>query len=298
LIRKIFNIIVFLSFGFLAYSLWKADYLKIPEIYSYKKITASIILLFAGTIAHSAQWFVILNSFNYKIKWNDSLISYGLSIFGKYIPGKVWSHMGRSAYVANKYNYPIKKITALSFLTQLISIGSGSLIGFIGFLFVSDYALLSILFLIFSILIGVFIVYPNIINKIFAFLNKTLPFKDIQINNLNKLQIYKTIPFFLVTIILYALGFYFLSASIMKNNIDYLTLFAFPIGMVMGIITVIFPGGLGVREGSIGSYLVIIGYSKPDAATIALFSRLWFLLGEIFIFLIAVIIKKITLKRN
>jgi len=291
-IRKLFNIIIFASFVFLAYTLWKNQYLEVPQIVSYEKLIISLILLFAGIILHATQWFLILKVFNYRIKWNESVISYGLSVFSKYIPGKVWTHMGRSAYVADKYNYSIKKITALSFLNQLIGVWCGSVIGLIGFLFVPDHFLLIFLFLGLSALIGIFFIYPQLLNKFIIIINKIVPLKQINLNFSKKEKFYKIIPFFFLTLFLYGIAFFFMAGSIINESVDILTFFAFPIGIVIGIITVIFPGGLGVREGSVGSYLIIIGFSKPDSAIIAMFSRLWFLVGEIFIFIVALICKK------
>jgi len=44
------------------------------------------------------------------------------------------------------------------------------------------------------------------------------------------------------------------------------------------------PGGLGVREGVMVGYLTLAGLPIAEAVTIAGASRLWFLVGEAFIF--------------
>jgi len=46
------------------------------------------------------------------------------------------------------------------------------------------------------------------------------------------------------------------------------------------------PGGLGAREGVMIGYLIFAGIPAIEATTIAVVSRLWFLLGEIFIFIL------------
>ena len=51
------------------------------------------------------------------------------------------------------------------------------------------------------------------------------------------------------------------------------------------IVTIDPAGGIGVREGLIASCLVMTGLSVTEAATISVASRLWFLIGEIFIFI-------------
>jgi uncharacterized membrane protein YbhN (UPF0104 family) len=61
---------------------------------------------------------------------------------------------------------------------------------------------------------------------------------------------------------------------------------AFPLAATLGIIAVIAPGGLGAREGVLVAYLVLAGQSVADATTVAVAARLWFLAGELALFVI------------
>jgi uncharacterized membrane protein YbhN (UPF0104 family) len=62
--------------------------------------------------------------------------------------------------------------------------------------------------------------------------------------------------------------------------------FGFPLAGTLGIMTLISPGGLGTREAVLVGYLNLAGIPVVDATTIAVASRLWFLGGEIFIFIL------------
>ena len=62
--------------------------------------------------------------------------------------------------------------------------------------------------------------------------------------------------------------------------------FGFPLAGVLGIMTFISPGGLGTREGVIVAYLTLASIPVVEATTIAVASRLWFLTGEVFIFIV------------
>lgn len=64
-------------------------------------------------------------------------------------------------------------------------------------------------------------------------------------------------------------------------------MFAFPLSVCFGIIAIILPGGLGLREGIIIGYLVLAGLDTEQATTISFLNRLWFIAGELFIFLLA-----------
>ena len=68
--------------------------------------------------------------------------------------------------------------------------------------------------------------------------------------------------------------------------------FGFPLACTLGIMTVITPGGLGTREGVIFGYLTFVGMPTAEATAIAISSRLWFLGGEVFIFIIGWIVHR------
>lgn len=57
---------------------------------------------------------------------------------------------------------------------------------------------------------------------------------------------------------------------------------------MLGLLAIIIPGGFGVREGIMVFYLVLLGIPLEIAGGIAVLARLWFIIGEIFIFLLAV----------
>ena len=60
----------------------------------------------------------------------------------------------------------------------------------------------------------------------------------------------------------------------------------FPLAGSLGVMAFIVPGGLGVREGALIAYLSLAGIAVPVATTISIASRLWYLVGEVFIFFV------------
>ncbi len=100
---------------FLAVALYRAEYLKIPEINSYFFMGVSILFLLLGILVLNLNWKNILKqSFNLNISYKDAVVSNGLSIFTKYIPGKVLVIMGRALYISKKYNCSLKNTTVAS----------------------------------------------------------------------------------------------------------------------------------------------------------------------------------------
>ena len=84
---------------------------------------------------------------------------------------------------------------------------------------------------------------------------------------------------------LWSSGFY-LFVSAISPSISPLIAFVFPLSVTLGLIAVIVPGGLGVREGIITLGLTTFGVPIELATTIAIAARLWFTSGEVFIFLL------------
>ena len=102
--------------------------------------------------------------------------------------------------------------------------------------------------------------------------------------------------FILLYWIIWILAFYLFLRSIARD-IYFIHSFAFPLSVCYGVIAIIFPGGIGVREGIMTGFLVLTGISVEQATTISVINRLWYITGEIFIFILAFVLKN-RLKRN
>ncbi len=85
----------------------------------------------------------------------------------------------------------------------------------------------------------------------------------------------------------WSLAFWLMASSLVEGSLPFSIAFAFALAGSIGILSVFAPGGLGVREGILTAFLTMAGIAVQDATTIAVTSRLWFLTGEVFIFLVA-----------
>ena len=137
--NKYFNILIYASLIFLLVALYTADYLVMPRIYSWPLLSLSFFLLFAGYLAYVACWDKILKINDIQVGYGSHLAGNGLSVFGKYIPGKVWVLLGRSAYINKYHGASMGEGTLLSFKAQIISIWIGLFIGLAGFLVASGF---------------------------------------------------------------------------------------------------------------------------------------------------------------
>ncbi len=292
--KKYFNILVYISLVFLCIALYKADYLEIPHVKSIPLLSLSIVLVLLGFFIEAVIWMRTLNLYNYKISLPDGIVSEGLSIFGKYIPGKIWTLLGRSAYLAKKYEYEESELLCVSVISQFIFLWVSLLVGSIAFFFVEvSYLVVGAAILSFILLTVI------ILNKKFnLFVSKIIGKivkKDFNVPLLQFKTLLILVPYYCVLWLLWGGGFWCLSQSLTDFPIPIYASFIFPFAATVGIIIVVLPGGIGARESVLGTLL--LSMSVPEAVTISVASRLWFFVGECFLFVFAVILKKITNKK-
>jgi uncharacterized membrane protein YbhN (UPF0104 family) len=279
------------SLVFLVVALYRADYLQAPRIISVFNLILSFLFLCCGFIMNAVAWKKILEKSNYHIRPGDCLAGFGLSIFGKYIPGKIWMVMGRAAYIAEKSDVSLAALSAVSLNMQFIAIWTGLVFGLIGMLMLDGWHLwgwfIVFLWLFFSIILFSHFAHAKIEHIVKAILHK-----EITIPRLSPGSTLSILPWFVIYWALWSLGFCLLVTSLIDIDSFWTAGFGFPLAATLGIITFISPGGLGTREAIMVGYLTLAGIPVADATTIAVTSRLWFLGGEIFIFLFGWIVHR------
>lgn len=294
--KKFFNILFYVSLACLAVYLYKFDYFTIPVISDYYSAVFSVVLLFVGFILQAITWEKTLKLFNIFINYKLAISSSGLSIFMKYIPGKVMVVLGRAAYISSKKNINISKTTTASFLNQIITLWVGLFLGSIIIFTVEIPSVWKIV----SIIIFLFLTLIMIFNAFFFSVLKKILLKfrkKFEIEKFKMRDVFKVSPFFFLNWIFWSLGFYFLINSAYIGDVSFFLIFSFPLSASLGIIVLFAPGGLGIREGVIVGCLVLFKIPIEIATGISVLSRLWFLAGEFFIFITALVIDK-TEKRN
>jgi len=282
---------VYISLVFLAVALYNANFLKVPKIFSISSLIASFIFLFAGFVINAITWQKVLSESNYSVDLSSCIAGVGLSIFGKYIPGKIWMVMGRAAYITEKFHHSLGTLSAVSLNAQFIAIWFGLVFGVIGLFLLGGLHLWGwlILFLWVGLAVVIFseLAHDHAERAIRSLLRKyiTLPRFTIK-------STISVMPWFVAYWVFWSFGFYLLVTSLIRMDVPWSVGFGFPLASTLGIMTLISPGGLGTREAVLVGYLTLAGIPVVDATTIAVASRLWFLGGEIFIFVLGLISHK------
>lgn len=235
------------------------------------------------------MWQQILK-FNYPINFFDAISSFGLSVFTKYLPGKVLTIVGKAEYIKQKYNYPLKILISRSLISQIIAMWSGLIFGTFSLIY-NDNFHKWIIYLVLTFIVFSLVIFTTFFH---SFIRKTIRFlfkRDLVIPQLNFISTIKILPVFFIYWALISLAFYFLLSSLLNTSINIGLPFIFPLANVLGIVFLIAPGGLGIREGILILLLHTSGMDLTLATSISIFTRLWFLSGESFIFLLSIVLE-------
>lgn len=290
--KKLFNILIFISFVFICVYLWKQD-LIIPELPHTQWIVPSMLLLFLGFYVSTFSWGTALKVHQRPIRHRDAVVSHGQSVFAKYIPGKVWVILGRASYIS-KNKSDLKNNSFISLKEQLIYMWVGFVISAIPTLIFYGIQWITLLLVLIILLLSLFLFVPRAHHLTMLAVKKIIR-RDLELPVIN---LRKSLPVILSTTMIWAawtFAFYFFM-RIFSDDIDTVMAFAFPLSVCFGLIAIILPGGLGLREGIIIGYLTLAGMDIETATTISFLNRFAFIAGEVFIFLLALIVRLTTKK--
>mgnify|MGYP006285722161 FL=1 len=292
-VKTWFKYLFYASLVFLVIALVRADYLVIPVIRDYLSLGISLVLLPAGFLLSGISWAMVVRQGGYTIRLREGIESTGLAIFGKYIPGKLWVIMGRSEYLAGRHGWSRKNMATLSFDAQFLALWVALLLGTAGMIAIGGVNVygLSVLIL-FLLLSGV--IFTPLFHRVAEFFLGKLLRRPVTIPKLPLAKVWKPAAWYLLNWGTWCVSFYFLADSLVEGGVPFVSGFSFGLAASVGILAVFAPGGLGVREGILTGFFTLAGLAVPVATTIAVTSRLWFLTGEVFIFLTAFVISRTT----
>ena len=272
--------------------------LVVPDFERPSWFIFSVIILFFGFYLESVGWHAIVKSKIKDLSFKDAFISNGKFIFSKYIPGKLWIIAGRAGYLKEKYKDSFVDMASFSFYFQLIGIFSGLLVG-LGVIYYIDIKWFWIVML---LVVAVIVIYSFFYKYTLSKTSKILSWifrREIQLPDFSSGSFLKVMIIYLGVWMTWSVSFYLFLLSLHHTEmISLKAALIFPVSTVLGIIVVIAPGGLGFREGFLTFGLTAIGMHAKDAASIAILSRLWFLLGESLFFGIVMVIELLSSKKG
>ncbi|NHB68456.1 lysylphosphatidylglycerol synthase domain-containing protein [Perlabentimonas gracilis] len=279
-----FNILIYLSLIFLVVYLFRYNYVDLKGIrFNYWYLSLSCILLWIGFIASALAWRKCLVLHNMPVSGVKAVVSHGLSVFAKFIPGKVWVVLGRASKVSSE-GVSLKTASYASLKEQLVYIWLGLALGSFFLLFQNGNW--ELLLIVFTLFLGLTVFnLSDWFRRLVALAYKKITKHEFDIPRISAKEIIALAGSVAIYWVLWSAGFWFFTKSIIADISPFVA-FAFPLSVTLGLLAIIVPGGLGVREGLMVVGLTALGTPIDVAATISIAARLWFLSGEVFIFLL------------
>ncbi|RLD40009.1 MAG: hypothetical protein DRJ15_05125 [Bacteroidetes bacterium] len=292
--KLLFRILIYLSLAFLVYYLYKFDYLTVSNLdLNLVYLIPATLLLWAGFVMSTVSWWKALDIHGIHVSKRLSLVSHGLSIFAKYIPGKVWVILGRASFVSMD-RYSVRDASYISLKEQLIYVWLGLVIGIGPMLYFYTFNSFVILVLLLSVFFTFFLYSKSFHRFVIQMLSKVIR-KKLDVPLVTIREVIPLVMYVLSYWVLWMIAFYFF---VLSFDLDFsiIVVFCWPLSISLGVLALITPGGIGVREGIMTGFMVMTGMPLETATTIAVLSRLWFITGEIFIFLLSLVLNKFSLR--
>lgn len=284
------KLLIYLSLGLLVYYLSQQDLLQLTAIhYHPAHLSLSMALLFLGFFLSTFSWRMALKKHGVDIAQGLATYSHGISVFTKYIPGKIWTILGRAGIVKHFADKSLSELSAISLKEQFIYLFIGILISIVPS-YMSTQNIQLLLIELISLGALFIILFSNKLSDginqlLFKVVRRQFVFPRTSLRQGATISLYVAIYW-----ITWTLAFYFLLLACHFEAHPFMA-FAFPISVVYGLLAIFAPGGIGIREGIMVFILTKSGLSVPEAISFGVLSRIWFVAGEVFIFFLALVLK-------
>ena len=277
--------LVYASLVFVGIVLYRFDYLHVPSIASYGLLAATSAPAAGGVPVPGGELERPAGEERLvRFALGEGLAALGLSVLGNYVPGKVWLIVGRAGYVSSRHGYPLAKVSVLSLHGQLVSLWSGLLLGSLGAFAVGGARIWGPLILLLWLGLTLTIFSPGCARprgpcgrqdpRTPPLDTASLPAVDGARGRLGVARLALLVRRLLPVP----------AVPGTRRCVSRPTVSPFPWRRRSACWRSSRLGGLGAREGVLVAYLVLAGHSAADATTVAVAARLWFLAGELALF--------------
>lgn len=252
------------------------------KIVSSADLFISLSFLVSGMLFQYMLWHIFATVTTRIQGFSETFISHSLMIWSKYIPGKIWSIMGRAGYLARRTGNPLTELLGASTSAQVMMLITGLGCGLTYLLLDNENGhYLSTMDLVLMVsIIAIMVVTLSI-------------YLYIRVDDWRRSwwRLVSAVMISVCTWLLWGMGLSHLIISIGIEGNYWREIGIFSAASSAGIIAVVTPGGLGVREGAMSMLLTWHGMSIGNAALVALVARIWFVVGELILFSAGILIK-------
>ena len=284
LLQLLVVVVIAFFLGRNLYTNWN-QLISYPWDLNYAFLGCSLLLMITCGLLVATGWNLILRVMGKHVPHPQTLRIFFLSELGKYIPGKIWTVMGRMV-LAEKEGVP-KIVTAASIGTQLIiQVISGLSIVLLTLPYWQEKEVPGRMYYIFALLpLGLLCLHPRVFNPILSWVLKK--FKKVSFKpELKYGQILLLVLYWILLWGIKGMGTYMLIQAVYHQHLPphalINTVGLVALSWVVGTLSFIAPAGLGVTE-VIMVYLLgsLLSIDIGLATAIALFNRVWGVTAEL-----------------
>lgn len=285
-LKYLLPILIFLFLGKSIYSNWQ-QIREYPWQFDFPLLALSALLGSTWFFLRTWIWWQLVREMHEHVPYWPAFRVFMISEVARYVPGKIWQYVSR-IYLAEKYNIP-PALTLTSALVELlmmmVAAGAVSLANASRILPALEEQYRPLLLL--ALLVAIALVHPRSLklwSRILAkFLNQEwIPF-DVRYSHLVMILVAS-----LVTWAISGAGFALFVQALTDAGdgrmVQLTTIFA--ASWLIGLLAIVVPAGVGVREG-IMTILLAALMPHPTAAVLAIASRLWVTLLEVVLLALA-----------
>jgi uncharacterized membrane protein YbhN (UPF0104 family) len=240
----------------------------------------SFLLLAGGMLLEMSIWRWLLGSLGGHLRWRRAAQTWFLSNIVRFIPGNIWQLLGMAELAADDGVSRLTTFTSIV-LHQVLSIAAGATLAALYFALAGHSAWLELIRpLLWLVPLGLLLCHPRVLQWI---LNRGLALlrrPPIQVT-LSGRQLIAALLGYGAAWLLTGSGFALLAAAITPITApQFAALVAtWTAAYVIGYLSLVTPGGLGVREGIMVLLLTPL-FPAPIPTVIALAARLWTIVAE------------------
>lgn len=296
--RKFLTLLIYGIIPLAIIQLYRQGWLEVPSALDLPLFLSAIILVFTGFAFNVAGWRASMAMFGFPLDSSEATAATGLSVLGKYIPGKLWTIIGRASYSALKHEWPVSQLSFVSLYAQFLTLWFGAALGLLGVVWLGGPSSWVIgIGAALAVMTGILYSVPGqhwVFQLISRFSGQKIELPQLQSNKLLAALLY----YFMVWSCWVA-GFALFANAFPDVHLSPVIGLGFALAGVIGIVTLVAPGGIGTREAALTAFLLLEGSVAPEQATaIAIGSRVWFLTGELGIFVAGLIADRHWMRRN
>ena len=281
------KVLQYLALALIVFFLGRALYGNWEEVrtyqwsFDYPLLALSLGVMLASLSLYAWQWRVSLHCLGAAIGFIKVLRIYFIGNLGRYIPGKVWQFLGWFYLFEREGISPVQTLTSIA-VNQVIQNMTGLALAFVVLTGLRSTGLSGRLlpFLI-VIPLGLVVIQPSVLEKLLNWGLRLFRRGPVVIE-LTAWDLARFAALHLLCWLGYGLAFYLFTRALYPVPLERLLAFAgiFAGAWVLGFLSFLAPGGLGVREGIL---VYLLGFYLPShvAIVVTLLSRLWVTAAEL-----------------